>query len=558
MTAREFILVVEHEAAMAEMLRDHFVGQGYEVEVAMHGGDALMLAAQHRPAAVLLDIRLPETPGPAVLSQLRALDDSLAVVLLSGTDDENLARALLKAGAFDYVRKPFDFDRLDHVVALAVPGGQQKVPHGGVLPVRSDRRAAAAAPSADADMSRSRCGLCGQAIADATRAVVDKGASLHATCWLLLRAKTPPRAPEEFVRPVVTAFAPPAAPPAPTPAVQDVAVAAATDANAAKGVEQTALGESGRWWISAWARWTHWKGTLDFNDAVKQELAKYSYLLSVPIQNSTDYEDGLLSYGYSILLAFLEQQRPGFVTKALDSLKAFVAGAPGPGRSVGGHLYDFLVREGRLAERYPEFVKAVLVAAVPTPGLWTQARLLESMTETTLCTHPSARLGDSVDSSEHLTQDTQRFRDHRFFLALPPMTARFVAVASDVLRESRAIHVKLRDGRSDSDAAWVLTMPPVGRADLTSKLIRLAPEGTSVPGLGQDYAALWVAVFNADPEAEKTYELILTVKKDVSRSAATFLPRRRASGERPPGDSALSANALVREPPPARSDRLRT
>lgn len=65
-------------------------------------------------------------------------------------------------------------------------------------------------------------------------------------------------------------------------------------------------------------------------------------------------------------------------------------------------------------------------------------------------------------------------------------------------------------------------MPPVGRADLKSKLIRLAPEGTSVPGLGQDYAALWVAVFNADPEAEKKYDLILTLKKDVSRPAATL------------------------------------
>jgi DNA-binding response OmpR family regulator len=189
MTARESILVVEHEAAMAEMLHDHFVGQGYEVEVAMHGGDALMLAAQCRPAAVILEIRLPETSGPAVLSQLRALDDSLAVVLLSGTDDEDLARSLLKAGAFDYVRKPFDFDRLDHVVTLAVAVGQQKARHGVVLPFRSDRRAAAASPSDEAAVSRSWCGTCGQAITDEPRAVMDKGAVFHATCWLQRRMK---------------------------------------------------------------------------------------------------------------------------------------------------------------------------------------------------------------------------------------------------------------------------------------------------------------------------------------------------------------------------------
>lgn len=334
-------------------------------------------------------------------------------------------------------------------------------------------------------------------------------------------AAPPPKTLEEFEQRVVMAPAQPAAPPAPTPAVQDVVVAAATDASAAKGVEQAALDESGRWWTSAWARWTNWTGTLDFNAAVTEELVKYPYLLSVPIQKSTEYDDGLLSYGYSILLDFIEQGSDGFVTRALDSLKAFVAGAPGPGSSVGGHLYNFLVKEGRLAERYPEFVKAVLVAAVP-PGPWTQARLLESMTETTIFTHPSARLGDPVDSSEHLTQDTQRFRDHRFSLALPPITARFFMVASDLRRYSRAINVRLREGRSDSDEAWVLTMPPVGRTDLKSKLIRLGLEGTSVPGLGQDYAALWVAVFNADPEAEKKYELILTLKKDVSRSVATL------------------------------------
>ncbi len=192
------------------------------------------------PAAVILEIRLPETSGPDVLRELRALDDSLAVVLLSGTDDEDLARALLKAGAFDYVRKPFDFDRLDRVVTLAVAVGQQKAPHGGVPPVPADRRAPTAAPSADADMSRSRCGFCGQAIADATRAVVDKGASLHAACWLLLQAKTPPRTREELVRPVVTALTQPAAPSVPEPAVQDV-VAAGPDARVAQASKRAAL-----------------------------------------------------------------------------------------------------------------------------------------------------------------------------------------------------------------------------------------------------------------------------------------------------------------------------
>src|SRR5262245_43082329 len=42
--------------------------------------------------------------------------------------------------------------------------------------------------------------------------------------------------------------------------------------------------EAAQWWVSAWARWTSWKGTLSFTDAVKEELTKYHYVFSVPIQ----------------------------------------------------------------------------------------------------------------------------------------------------------------------------------------------------------------------------------------------------------------------------------
>jgi hypothetical protein len=332
----------------------------------------------------------------------------------------------------------------------------------------------------------------------------------------------PPPAP-----PIAPPPVPPAAPPpAPAPVRQEAAAAPPVpDEGTAEVVEAAAtLDEGAQWWVSAWARWASWKGTIDFKAGVKQELSKYAYLLSVPIQKSTDYEDGLLAYGYSILLDFLEAQTPGIVTKALNSLKTFVPGKAGHAPSVGAHLYTFLLGEARLAERYPDFVRSVLVAAVPEPGLWTQVRILESSTETSVFTHPSARVGDPAHNSQRLTQDRQRFAEHRFPVALPPLTARFFAVAAD-LREPRGIDVKLTQGRADSNDAWLLTVPPVGRADLKSELVRLEAEGSSVPGLGKDYATLWVAVFNADPKAEKKYELTLTLNKDASRSGA---PHRSA------------------------------
>jgi hypothetical protein len=287
--------------------------------------------------------------------------------------------------------------------------------------------------------------------------------------------------------------------------------------------------EAAQWWVSAWARWTSWKGTLSFNDAVKEELGKYSYVLSVPIQKSTEYEEGLLSYGYSILLDHIEHRYSGFVNKALNSLKTFQPGAAGAPKSVGAHLYNVLVNEGHLSEVYPEFVKSVMLAAVPEPGLWTHARILESTTETRIFTHPSNRIGDPEHNSQRLTQERQRFADHRFPVVVAPITARFFAIAAD-LREPRSIDVKLVDGRSDSDHAWLLTMPPVGRADLKSEVLRVFPEGTSAPGLGRDYATLWVAVFNPDPSTEKKYELTLSLKQSAAakQSAGTFRSARSA------------------------------
>jgi hypothetical protein len=339
----------------------------------------------------------------------------------------------------------------------------------------------------------------------------------------------PPAPKEPAARPVAAA---PAHTPAPTP----VPAAAPTrniiitePRESAQAVEQATHDEAAQWWVSAWARWTSWKGTLSFNDAAKEELAKYNYVLSVPIQKSTDYEEGLLAYGYSILLDHIEHRYSGFVNKALNSLKTFQPGSAGAPKSVGAHLYNVLVGEGHLPEIYPEFVKRVLLAAVPEPGLWTHARILESTTETRIFTHPSNRIGDPEHNSQRLTQERQRFADHRFPVVVSPMTARFFAIAAD-LREPRSIDVKLADGRSDSDHAWLMTMPPVGRADLKSEVLRLFPEGTSVPGLGRDYATLWVAVFNPDPHTEKKYELTLSLKQQsaAKQSAGTFRSARSA------------------------------
>ncbi len=140
------ILVVDDEAPMREVLREYFIGQGYAVETASNGDEALAAIKGARPDLVLLDIRMPGIDGVEVLRRIRARADEVAVIMVTANEDVALARETLKLGAFDYVAKPFDFSYLDRAVAAGLvrsggpatwdtPGdasGASRVPRPGV------------------------------------------------------------------------------------------------------------------------------------------------------------------------------------------------------------------------------------------------------------------------------------------------------------------------------------------------------------------------------------------------------------------------------------------
>jgi two-component system response regulator MprA len=126
MTKPGSILIVDDEPAVASMLREHLALRGYRVDVAENAGDAVMLASLDRPDAVVLDLMLPEISGERIFVGLRELDESIPIVLLSGMVDDGVARRLLAAGAFDYLRKPANLERLFATLALAVAAGRDR------------------------------------------------------------------------------------------------------------------------------------------------------------------------------------------------------------------------------------------------------------------------------------------------------------------------------------------------------------------------------------------------------------------------------------------------
>jgi two-component system, OmpR family, KDP operon response regulator KdpE len=105
------VLVIDDEPQIRRLLSLTLEANGFRVVVASGGGEGLLLAAQQRPAAVLLDLGLPDLPGRDVLRRLREWSE-VPVIILTALDAESEKIAALDAGADDYVTKPFNTGEL--------------------------------------------------------------------------------------------------------------------------------------------------------------------------------------------------------------------------------------------------------------------------------------------------------------------------------------------------------------------------------------------------------------------------------------------------------------
>jgi len=105
------VLVIDDEPQIQRLLSIVLEGAGHRVVPASSGREALVLAAQHRPACILLDLGLPDIPGAEVLQRLREWS-SVPVIVLTALDAEAEKIAALDAGADDYVTKPFNSGEL--------------------------------------------------------------------------------------------------------------------------------------------------------------------------------------------------------------------------------------------------------------------------------------------------------------------------------------------------------------------------------------------------------------------------------------------------------------
>lgn len=108
----DYILIAEDDNDINHMLSDLLGSQGYRTQSAFSGTEALLYIEREAPAAVVLDLMLPGMTGEELLARIKEADGGTAVIVASAKDDVYTRVALLRAGADDYVVKPFDTEEL--------------------------------------------------------------------------------------------------------------------------------------------------------------------------------------------------------------------------------------------------------------------------------------------------------------------------------------------------------------------------------------------------------------------------------------------------------------
>jgi DNA-binding NtrC family response regulator len=106
------ILIIDDEKPIRNTLRDILQYEKYEIIEAADGSEGLRMATEQKPDLILCDIKMARMDGLEVLSKMQEIDPDIPVVMISGHGTIDTAVEALKKGAYDYISKPPDLNRL--------------------------------------------------------------------------------------------------------------------------------------------------------------------------------------------------------------------------------------------------------------------------------------------------------------------------------------------------------------------------------------------------------------------------------------------------------------
>src|SRR5271166_5683189 len=114
------LLIDDDPELLPDKVRHLFPAPAHRVEVAYTGAAGLERIAVGPPDVILLDLRLPDQSGLEVLKQIRAIDARIPVIFVTLTRSADAAIEAMRQGAYDYLLKPLDLQKLERVICEAL------------------------------------------------------------------------------------------------------------------------------------------------------------------------------------------------------------------------------------------------------------------------------------------------------------------------------------------------------------------------------------------------------------------------------------------------------
>src|SRR5512139_1544446 len=114
------VLIVDDEKNMRWVLGQALSGEGFEVVEAADGKQALALVAEQEPDIMVLDHRMPAPDGMEVLRRIREKNLTFPIIMLTAHGNVAQAVEAMKAGASEYLTKPFDLEELKLAIEKAL------------------------------------------------------------------------------------------------------------------------------------------------------------------------------------------------------------------------------------------------------------------------------------------------------------------------------------------------------------------------------------------------------------------------------------------------------
>ncbi len=106
------ILIIDDERSIRNSLKEILADEGYDVDVAENGAQGCAMVDKEKYSVIFCDIKMPEMDGMEVLDKFTEMGVDSAVVMISGHGDIDTAVECIKKGAFDFIQKPLDLNRI--------------------------------------------------------------------------------------------------------------------------------------------------------------------------------------------------------------------------------------------------------------------------------------------------------------------------------------------------------------------------------------------------------------------------------------------------------------